>query len=122
MYQETRIANVHVLLSKIGEFLEDAPANEKEQVNWDELSQKRDNAWNSLDLLCEMFGQKDVTTACEGERPEQAPVPRVGPSDKCVVADRRFIRASQERSTCCQQDGTGKEAEPQGTRGALGRR
>ncbi len=57
MYQETQTANMNVLLEKIEEFLETVPADGNEQVDWDELATRKQNARISLDLLTRMFGQ-----------------------------------------------------------------
>lgn len=51
MKQKKRDPNINALLEKIGEFLEEMPSGENDNVNWEELSERKKTAQRALDLL-----------------------------------------------------------------------
>lgn len=73
MFQQERVTNVHALLGEIGNFLERTPANGSDRVDWEKLSDRKERALSSLDLLYRMFGQSDAPRACTGGKPEPKP-------------------------------------------------
>jgi len=53
MDRQKRVPNIDALLQKIEDFLDELPAGEDDNVNWEELAERKKTAQRALDLLNE---------------------------------------------------------------------
>jgi hypothetical protein len=59
MDKKKRVPNIDALLQKIEDFLEEMPTGEDDNVNWEELSERKKTAQRALDLLDKILKEKE---------------------------------------------------------------
>jgi hypothetical protein len=71
MFQEERVTNVHALLGEIGTFLDEAPTDKTEQVDWERYPEDKKRARESLDSLRVLFSpDKATSNGCTADNPK----------------------------------------------------